>query len=106
MTLKPSGQPASASSFFAPSGSYASTFRFFVAPNRKSGTICPAGTASPSITRSTIAPRLIIFDSALRTRASLSGFRSSGLPSFAVTVGVTLRSLSMCTYIRRSDTLR
>ena len=80
--------------------------RFFVAPNRKSGTTCPAGTASPSITRSTIAGRLIIFDSALRTRASFSGLRSSGLPSFAVTVGVTARSLSMCTYMSRSDTLR
>jgi hypothetical protein len=56
----------------------------------------PAATASPSITLSTIALRLIALEIAFRTRASFSGFFASGLPSLSVTNGETSRSLSMC----------
>ncbi len=77
---KPLGKPASASSCFACSGSYGGGLRSGTLLYTPGGRYWPDGTAAPSITRSTIAWRLIAIDSASRTRRSFSGFLSSFSP--------------------------
>jgi hypothetical protein len=63
-------------------------------PKKPSARNCDAGMAAFSISRSTMAVRLIAFDSALRTRTSLSGFLIFA-PSLAVMNGVSSRQWSM-----------
>jgi hypothetical protein len=63
------------------------------------------GTAKLSMTRSTIACRLIAFESARRTRTSLSGFLSSTLPPLSVTNGHLSRALSTCKWMIRFETV-
>jgi hypothetical protein len=84
---KPFGYPASASSFFAPSGSYFGGFNLRLVPKNESARSCPAGIARFSMIRSAIASRLIAMESAFLTRASLNGFFASGFPSLSVTKG-------------------
>ncbi len=56
-------------------------------PRMLGDTTLPAGSASPSMTRSAIACRLSALESACRTRMSLNGFEASGLPDLSVTPG-------------------
>ncbi|MNC85063.1 hypothetical protein D3C83_06380 [compost metagenome] len=67
--------------------------------------VFPAGMASPSITRSAMACRLIAFDIACRTRMSLRGFLSSGLPAFDRMPGGRSRPWSTCRKMVRHDTV-
>ena len=94
VTPKPDGYPASASIFFARSGSYGSVVIVGSYPLSPSGINCPVGAASPSMIRSRNPSRLIAIDRARRTRGSRSGLASRRLPATSVTKGVTGRDAS------------
>ena len=88
---KPCGKPASASSFLAPATSGAVGFSDGSEPPIPTGTSCPAGSPAPSSSRSTMSWRLMSFDSAWRTRWSLSGLGFRGLPSAPTMNGLSSR---------------